>query len=217
MSADTATGYDPTALAIVLIGTAIATLARCGLVEFSRAIVAARDLSFPGFHTARMKSSLAQIARRVRKRGPLCVDEPLPSDPILAETIDAYLRTGSLENLWEAAAEMQGRRSEAATRASAVFVQAAEAAPVFGLVGTLYAITQLSFASGGNPAVLAMGSAGTAALSTLYGVLLAHLVLIPLGHAIGRRESRDANARAELLHWFEQQVETTGERIGQAA
>jgi chemotaxis protein MotA len=88
-----------------------------------------------------------------------------------------------------------------------VFDYAGELGPVFGLVGTLFAITQLvpgaaSAAAVDDPTITTLAAVGTAVLSSLYGVLTAHLVCIPVAHAIERKGEREEDARSRLAEWL---------------
>ena len=85
----------------------------------------------------------------------------------------------------------------------AALAMAAENAPAFGLAGTLLALSQLPADPGqGMNAALA-----GAVLTTLYGVLLAQLVLTPLAEAIRRSGEAEEQARDELMRWTAWQLE----------
>lgn len=195
--------FDPAALFVVLAGTAIATLARCGFSAIRAAIGALVRLPAPGFDEDANRAALARCASEIATRGHLCAECPLPPDRALARLADTYLTSGSLDALHTEARALRTVREVARAQAVRVFEFAGELAPVFGLVGTLFAITRLTPVAGSTSAEVTMAAVATAVLSSLYGVLTAHLVYIPLAHAIERKGDREEDMRGDLLDWFE--------------
>ncbi|MCM0000951.1 MAG: MotA/TolQ/ExbB proton channel family protein [Erythrobacter sp.] len=196
--------FDPAALAVVVMGTVIATLARCGLADFREALGAATRLVRGGFAGEPNRKALAQAAGAIQRDGPRRADPPLPPDPALAALVASFLRHGALETL--AGLRRADRAIEDARRYAAVQVYtcAGELAPVFGLIGTLYGLTQLApvGAAGVSATATIMAAVSTAVLTSLYGALIAHLVCFPLASAIERRGLADEAAREALADWF---------------
>jgi chemotaxis protein MotA len=81
---------------------------------------------------------------------------------------------------------------------------------VFGLVGTLISMAAtmpgLAAASAADAAT-GLAAIGTAILSSLYGVLSAHLLFLPLAEAIARRQAREDEARDALARWLCEQLD----------
>lgn len=193
---------DPGALAIVLIGTALASAARCGRADCAAALRAAGALVRRRFDEAANRKALAVVLHTIAHDGRRAADPPLPPDADLALMVDAYLRRGAivaLDQVWRA----QRARSETA-RAAAVraFACGGELAPVFGLVGTLYGLTGLVPAAGADAATTIMAAVSSAVLTSLYGVLVAHFVCLPLAGAIERGSLAEEEAREALREWF---------------
>lgn len=205
MASNIAPMIDPGALAIVLAGTLIATIARCGWRDLRVAIGALGGLGRTTFDEDANRIALARTIREIERAGPLCADVPLPPDPSLAKLLDTFLRHGSLDAMHSIRRAEQASREVTRTQAVRTFEFAGELAPVFGLVGTLFAITQL-VPSTGSAVEATMSAIGTAVLSTLYGVLTAHLVCIPLARAIERRGEREELARDHLAEWLDRQL-----------
>ncbi|MDJ0979160.1 MAG: MotA/TolQ/ExbB proton channel family protein [Erythrobacter sp.] len=193
---------DPSALAIVLAGTFLATLARSGWRDVAAAIAGLRDLARAPFDADANRTALARWARAVRARGTLGADEPPPPDPDLAKALKALVRTGSVEALQAAHGTARSSATRKSQRAVQVFEQAGELAPVFGLVGTLFSLTQIAPDLVGEAGAGAFDAIAIAVLSSLYGVLSAHLVFLPLAHALARRAEREDTERAALVNWF---------------
>ncbi|MFO6446365.1 MotA/TolQ/ExbB proton channel family protein [Erythrobacter sp. NE805] len=202
--------FDPGALAIVVLGTILATVARCGWRECAAALDTASRLLRRGFRREANRRALAQAAGAIQRDGARRADPALPPDRALGLMLESYLRHGSLE------AAGQIRRSERAldearrVGAVQVFGWAAELAPVFGLIGTLYGFTQLNPDAGaGSTTAMIMTAISTAVLTSLYGALIAHLVCHPLASAIERRGAAEEREREALAEWFTAQIEST--------
>jgi len=100
----------------------------------------------------------------------------------------------------------RGDRIDRHARAARVFEQAGELAPVFGLVGTLFAMTQIASGLSIDTGTSAFAAIATAVLSSLYGVLSANLVFLPMAQAIARRSQREEEARADLADWLAEEL-----------
>ncbi len=192
---------DPIALAIVITGTLLATAARGGWRDIAAALAALLRFVQPEFPMDRNRKALARTARAILQDGRLRAEIPPLPDPAIERLVDCFIRLRSLDAMRECHREDRARREAKKAAAVRTFEHAAELAPVFGLAGTLFAITQLTPV---DTAVVegTIGSISTAALSTLYGVLSAHLVFAPLGGAIERQCDREERARANLLEWL---------------
>jgi len=199
---------DPGALAIVLAGTALATAARCGWRDLSAALAALFGLGKSGFDEPANRVAIARTLRAIEADGRRAADVPLPPDPSLALLVDTFCRTGSIDALHSARWAERAAREVERARLVRTFEYAGELAPVFGLVGTLYAITRLSETLAGSPVETIMGSIATAVLSSLYGVLTAHLVCVPVARVIERRGLREEKAREALVEWLAAHIES---------
>ena len=205
MISDIAQMLDPGALAIVLAGTLAATAARCGPRDLREAGLALGRLGQSGFDEDDNRVALARTVHEIKANGPLCADVSLPPDPSLAKVISAYLRYASPEAMHTVRRSERAEREVTRSAAVRAFEYAGELAPVFGLVGTLFAITQLA-PGDGSVVESTMGAIATAVLSTLYGVLTAHILCIPIARAIERRGEREEDARDQLIEWLDRQL-----------
>ena len=194
------------ALVIVLAGTAIGTMARCGWHDVAVAFRMFMQLGTSDFDKNANRAALARCTPEINRRGRLCAEAPLPPDRSTAKLIQCYLARGSIEDLRDTARVQRSNREIVRARAVRVFDYAGELAPMFGLVGTLFALTQINSASGSGTTEAMMGVVGTAVLSSLYGVLTAHLFCMPLASAIDRRGLREEAARGEIVEWAETQL-----------
>jgi chemotaxis protein MotA len=198
---------DPVALTIVLAGTAIATLARAGWRDSAAAVQAGHKLLRRGFDENANRTALARSVGMAQHRGVRAMDAPLPPDPELALAVEILVRTASADAMRRAFAEAQALRASRAARAAQIFELGGEIAPVFGLVGTLFALTQMAPVAGVDASASTFGAIATAVLSTLYGVLAAHGLCLPFAATIARRSEREEAARTALIDWFAGEIE----------
>lgn len=194
--------FDPVALSVVLIGTALATIARVGAKDMALAIRSGLAVTRTGFDADTNRMAIARWARAIRKSGLLGADEAMPSDADLARAITALVRTGSIKALRAAHEDACARHLRYRGRAVRVFEQAGDLAPVFGLVGTLFSMTQLAPAIGADANAITLGAIATAVLSSIYGVLVAHFFCFPMAQAVARQSQREEQAREKLVEWL---------------
>lgn len=206
--------FDPDAMAIVFTGTMLATAARSGWGDLWCGAKALTRIGHRKFDEDANRIALAQTASAIQRDGYLCAETPMPPDGSLARMIDAYVRHGTLEAMHTIRRADRAVREAGRARAVSVFEYAGELAPVFGLVGTLFAITRMMPDVDGSTAA-SLAAIATAVLSTIYGVLLAHLVCIPIAGRIERAGEREETAREELASWLDRQLR--GEDVPAAA
>lgn len=202
-----ATGLlDPMAMAIVLIGTILATLAREGWQDVRIAVAAVARLGRNGFDANATRSALARTVGAINRLGHLGAEPVDPPDEATTGLLNAYIRSGSIDAMMKLARTQRIERDIRSVAATRVYETASELAPVFGLVGTLFSITQLMPDMENSATDIVMASVAGAVLSSLYGVLSANLVFSPLARAIERRSDKEEAERSLLLEWFESEL-----------
>lgn len=201
--------FDPGALAIVVAGTVLACAARCGWRDFGAALKAAGGLARRSFNAEANRKALALALTAIQRDGAHRADPLLPPDRALGLMLETYLRHGTLEALHNARRAERALDEARRVCAAQVFAWAGDLAPVFGLIGTLYAFTQLAPMVGDDTVRLTMAAIATSVLSTLYGALLAHLLCYPLASAIERRGTDEEHSRQALTDWFAEQLGKT--------
>lgn len=202
--------FDPGALAIVAAGTVLASAARSGWRDFGAALCHAGGLARRGFNPEPNRKALALALSAIQRDGPHRADPALPPDHALGLMLETYLRHGTLEALHKACRAERALDEARRLNAAQVFAWAGELAPVFGMIGTLYGLTQLAPDGTISTSVTIMATISTAVLTTLYGALLAHLLCYPLASAIERRGLDDDRERAALAAWFAEQITKAG-------
>lgn len=190
--------FDPPSFALVVIGSAVITVLRCGWGETRRALATAWSLYTAPFDRAEAKSELAKQVREIADDGFVRAHPHHIGDGEFDTIADLLISRRSIDALMDEHARHKRERAEAATRASGVFEVAAESGPVMGLAGTLIALASQR-GGGGTDLVAAVGMA---VLATLYGLLIAHLFFGPLSTAITRRHAREEMDREAVLAWL---------------
>lgn len=201
---------DLPSLALVLVGTVLATVLRCGWADTRLALNALAQLFSARFDAAHARAELAIQVQEIDADGLLRAEPHHFGDGEFDEMTDALIRTRSIQALHESHEDHRARRIEGSRRAVVVLVSAAELAPVFGLVGTLVALGQLTstVASTGNFA----GAIGMAVATTLYGLVAANFLFAPLAAMISRRAEAEDRARESLIAWLSAAIEASCRR-----
>ncbi|MCJ2184349.1 MotA/TolQ/ExbB proton channel family protein, partial [Novosphingobium sp. 1949] len=199
--------FDETSALIVVGGTLLATLLRCGFADSGAALVALRGLLRRRFRGAHLKAELAVHVQEMRQDGVIRTQPHLSGDAEIDAATDALIGSRSVAGLHIAHIAHKRRRAEQAMRAVRTLSQAADLSPVLGLAGTLVSLSQLpaggGAASGGGSFTAAISMA---VLTTLYGLLLGNMVFAPLARMVARRAAEEEKERQAVLDWLEQQV-----------
>ena len=191
----------PSAL-IVVGGTCLATLLRCGTGDVRAAGQGLAQLVRPRFNAKAVRAELAVQVREIREDGVLRAEHHHVGDAEFDDATDALIGTRSIEALHTAHLAHKRRRMGQNRRAVRTFTQAADLSPVLGLAGTLISLTQLP----GGPDGDFTGAISMAVLTTLYGLLLGNIVFAPLARAVARRAGQEEAERQRLLDWLEDQL-----------
>ncbi|GGB93567.1 flagellar motor protein PomA [Novosphingobium endophyticum] len=193
--------FDPTSGLIVLGGTALATLMRCGFADTGAGLAALFGLLGKRFDAALARAELAVHVREMQTDGVIRTRPHHFGDAEFDEATDALIGSRSIGALQLAHASHKRRRAARNRRAVRTFNQAADLSPVFGLAGTLVSLSQLSGASGDFAGAISM-----AVLTTLYGLLLGNIVFAPLARVVARAAAHEEKERQKVLDWLEEQV-----------
>ncbi|MCK9541959.1 MAG: MotA/TolQ/ExbB proton channel family protein [Novosphingobium sp.] len=210
---DPANLLDGPSAAIVVGGTLLATWLRCGSGDCARAARAVAGLSRARFNAARARAELATQIQDIQRDGLLRAAPHHYEDSELEDATEALIATRSIPALMQAHQAHHRRRAGANERAVRTLAQASELAPVFGLAGTLISLSQLPAAGIARGALT--DAIGMAVLTTLYGLLLANLVLAPLARKVERASLREEAERQRVIDWLAQQVAEAAPHVPQ--
>lgn len=196
---------DPVSAVIVIGGTSLATLLRCGAGNCLAAIHALAQLGRKGFDADRARSEMAVQVQEIQQDGVHRAAVHHFGDSEFDEAADALIGGRSVKALLAAHETHKARRVKVAEAAATTLAQASELGPVFGLAGTLISLSQLpadGIAKGAFTAAISM-----AVLTTLYGLLLANLVLAPLARMVERVAAEEEAERQKIIDWLAWHVE----------
>lgn len=203
--------FDPVPAAIVLGGTLVATALRAGRVDCRSTVRELAALCERPFDADGVRSDLAPLASDIRKDGVYRVRARPTGDAELDAAIKAMIEGHSASMLMMQHSAGRKQRLARAQRAAITLAQAADLAPVFGLAGTLVSLAQLS--GRGIARAQFMNAISMSVLATLYGLLLANILLAPLARAVERRAEREEAARQDLVDWIAAQFSAVAPRL----
>lgn len=193
----------PSAL-IVLGGTALATVLRCGIGDCRVTLGRLARLGRPGFDADGTRAELSAQIQEINRDGLYRAAPHRYADREFDEATGALIERRSLGALVERHEAHRARRLAQSERAVRTLAQAAELAPVFGLAGTLISLSQLpaeGLARGAFTGAIAM-----AVTTTLYGLLCANLLLAPLARTVERAAMAEEAERQQVIDWLGAQV-----------
>ena len=209
--------FDPLALALVLGGTLLATVLRTPARDLHRAVRALATLLHASFSAAPLLAQIAALGRIARKHGVMALDRNVLGDPDVAAAVTGIVDGLAPDTVVAQLDYARVARVERHLAAAEVWAGAAEAAPAMGMVGTLVGLVRM-FAAMSDPAAIG-GAMAVALLATLYGALLANLLLMPVAHRLRARARTEAFERTRLAAplFALAKREAPRTRLGQAA
>lgn len=202
---------DGPAAAIVMGGTALGTILRCGWRNSFAAVGTLLAVPAMRFNAQRTRAELAVQIQDICKDGILRAKPHHFGDREFDEVADTLIERRSISALLEKHQAHRERRLARSEVAVSTLNQAAELAPVFGLVGTLVSLSQLpsSDAAGAN---LLSTSIPMAIVTTLYGLLTANLLFSPLARLVERRAASEETQRQQLVDWLAEELRSSCEK-----
>ncbi|MFT4025191.1 MAG: MotA/TolQ/ExbB proton channel family protein [Novosphingobium sp.] len=202
---DIASFIDARSAAVVFGGTFVATLMRCGLEDCRRALAAIAAIGrAPGFDADKVRAELAIQVQQIHAEGILRTPAHAMGDSEFDEVSGTLIGRRSVPALIATHEGHKARRMAFNNSAVRTLAQSSELAPVFGLAGTLLSLGLLPRT--GISATDYASTISMAVLATLYGLLLANLVLAPLACIVNRRATAEEAERQKVLDWLADQV-----------
>jgi len=129
--------------------------------------------------------NLVELAELVRKNGPLALENAEINDPFLkkgAQMVADGYEPDVLVDILERERDLYLARLE---EASLIYKQLGDAAPAFGMIGTLVGLVQM-LSTMDDPSTIGPAMA-VALLTTLYGAVLANLVALPISDKLSTK------------------------------
>ena len=188
--------FDTAALLIVFGGTTASTLVRFPFPRVVKMVSVVKNaFSFQIPTPNEVIEELVAMSRKTRKEGLLSLDNYPTDDPSLEMGLQLIV-DGSAPEIVEASLEtdiryLQQRHKDGRDILTAI----GEAAPAFGMIGTLIGLVQML---ANMSDVKALGPAmAVAILTTLYGAIIANVVANPIAQKLEVR-SREETLNREL-------------------
>ena len=201
---DVSSFVDGRSAAIVFGGTLLATVLRCGLGDCRRTLTALGALGRKSFDGEKVRAELAIQVQEIQVDGILRAAPHQVGDSEFDEVSGTLIERRSVPALLAAHEAHKARRMAFNNSAVRTLAQSSELAPVFGLAGTLLSLALLprTGISGADYA----STISMAVLATLYGLILANLVLVPLACMVNRRADAEEAERQKVVEWLADQV-----------
>lgn len=171
---------DVPSILIVIGGGLAATLVRFPLSGLMGAFATGAGVAFKHkkVEPRDVIEKVSELADVVRKSGPLGLEGVTVDDPILAKGVqyiaDGY-EPGFIKDSMERERDLFIERLKEGKR---VFKALGDAAPAFGMIGTLVGLVQM-LANMDDPSAIGPSMA-VALLTTLYGALVSNVICIPI-------------------------------------
>ena len=200
--------FEPVTAAIVVGGTLVATIMRCGTADSGATLaMLARVMSAPRlFDGATVRAKLARVVQDIARDGLLRAETRSTGDAEFDAALKVLVGQRSVGAAKAVLAEARAERLAPAEAAIRTLMQASELAPVFGLAGTLISLSSLP--ANGIDRSAYLSAIGMAVHATLYGLMMANLVLAPLARLVERRARLEEGARQQIMDWFEYEMAT---------
>ena len=178
---------DVPSLFIVVGGGMMATLIRFNLSEVFGAIMMGISVTFGGTKASgrELIDQIAELARIARKDGLMGLEKIEISDSFLKKGIQLCvdgLAFDFIKNSLTCERDLYIERLEEGGR---FFKVLGDAAPAFGMIGTLVGLVQM-LSNMEDPAAIGPAMA-VALLTTLYGALISNLIAIPISEKMGAK------------------------------
>lgn len=194
MSGSVGRFFDLASFLIVFGGAAAATVLRFPLSDLGNALVAGARTAFldhqksPGDLLEEVRA-LAGVARR---QGPMGLERAPVSDPFLARGKQMIADGLSSEHLRAQLSRERDLEIKRLVDGEKVFRALGEAAPAFGLIGTVVGLVQM-LSTMDDPSTIGPAMA-IALLTTLYGALVAYVVALPIADKLAAKlEAQEIN------------------------
>ncbi len=174
------TFVDLPAILIVIGGAAAATLVRFPLSSVGAALVLGGKVAFmhKKLKPRHIIEEIAELADVLRKKGPLGLEAVEVDHEFLAKGVQ-YIADGYDSALIRESLERERDRNlERLESGQRIFKAIGDAAPAFGMIGTLVGLVQM-LAHMDDPSKIGPSMA-IALLTTLYGAVIANLICLPI-------------------------------------
>lgn len=183
--------FDPLTLGVMLGGVGAVALFQNGARMTGRGLAALVPLfrADPTRDRDAARAALLKIDQVAQLRGLSCTDRIRTADPFLTEAARRLANSEGTEAFERWAAQELADRAQRHAGARNMWLSVADAAPALGLAGTIIGLVGM-FAAMRDPASLGPAMA-LALLTTLYGVVIANLIAVPIAARLSDLSDRE--------------------------
>ena len=189
---------NPVTLLLMLGGCGAIALAQNGPATFFRAFSALSALwrADPDRDMLLARATMTRVDHIANLRGLSCTDRVRAANPFLATAIRKLADTENVDRfeIWaqQALADRRARHE----KVHKVWLSIADVAPALGMAGTIVGLVGM-FSTMDDPAIIGPAMA-LALLTTLYGVVIANLVAVPISSRLADLSERELFWQGEL-------------------
>ncbi|CEN25034.1 chemotaxis MotA protein [[Clostridium] sordellii] len=176
---------DVASLAITCGGSFAAVLITFSMDDLKTGFKATKETLRSGnINKVDLVDQFKELARKVRKDGPLAVEQEVAQieDDFLRKGLELAIDGIDIEDIKEILEIEIGEIENNYSKGAKIYKVWGGYAPAFGMVGTLIGLIQM-LANMGTPDTIAKGM-GAALITTFYGALMANALLNPIGYNI---------------------------------
>ena len=138
-----------------------------------------------------------RLSKRARKDGTHTLEKSKVSNPFFRKGIQLVADGRELDYIRKILTQEMARSIEREELGAKVFLSIGEAAPAFGMFGTLVGLVQM-LASMEDPTKIGPAMA-VALITTLYGVLIANLLALPIADKLEAKSHQDKELRSLII------------------
>lgn len=181
---------DPGALALVGLGCLAIALIQNGASGVTTGFISVPRLFRRAGESERARLAALMIEDLVRRRGIGCADRGPQSCPFAHDIGELMSNEHGYDSLSKAVGRMLAARSAKRVRAVQVWNDIADAAPALGMLGTVLGLVRMF---GSMESAAGIGAAmALCLLTSLYGLVFAHLVAGPIARRLAMIGDEDA-------------------------
>lgn len=184
---DVGTFVNIPSILIVVGGGFAATVIRFPLKNVFQALALGGKVAFTHKHSdpKNMIDEIAELAEKVRREGPLALDNMEINDPFLSKGAQ-YVADGYDPEFIQEALELERDQIlERLDEGQRIYKAIGDAAPAFGMIGTIVGLVQM-LSNMEDPSTIGPAMA-VALLTTLYGAVIANLIALPISDKLSTK------------------------------
>jgi chemotaxis protein MotA len=145
----------------------------------------------------RLIDQLSEIADTMRRQGPIALEQVEVVDPFLKRGVRMIADGFSAEAIRTSLERERDLDYERVNESHVIFKAFGEAAPGMGMVGTLIGLVSM-FGHMDDPKKIGPGMA-IALLTTLYGAVVANVVMLPIADKLANRAAEEGTNRTLII------------------